>query len=110
MIRPAAALLALALSTGAAADVTYSVTVPGTKDTITLFKGAPCTSAKVLKLMTDAGIPREIVDSAQGATSEFGGVTFEACYVDQGDVVVVIYEDGATGVIPKNLFTVSARI
>ncbi len=104
------AALALMLAVGAhAADISYSVTVPGTKDNITAFPGHECRSSKVIQLVRESGAG-EAVPSLQHAESVFDGKKYEACFVETNGNLIVVYEDGQVGIIPKQLFTLNRKI
>lgn len=104
-------LAALILATGLAhgADIRYSVTVPGTKDVIVLYPGYAC-SPKVTALVEKSGATKDVVAELQGGTSVFDGKRYATCFLEVGDLIAVIYEDGETGLIPKELFTLESKI
>ena len=104
-------LVSLILAAGLAhgADIRYSVTVPGTKDVIILYPGHAC-SPKVIAVAERAGATKDMVSELQGGTSVFDGKRYDACFVEAAGLIAVIYEDGLTGLIPKELFTLETKI
>lgn len=59
---------------------------------------APCESKRVLDQ-----IPHEYHEAMRAARGTFQGKSFEACWIDVGEIVVIVWEDGDKGRLPKEL-------
>ena len=59
---------------------------------------APCQSKKVLDQ-----VPSQYHEAMRAARGTSGGKSFEACWIDVGEIVLILWEDGDKGRLSKEL-------